>query len=157
MQAAGTSTVLAGHGTSYSTNEALRARSLQSAAACQIFAEAKPGTRRQNACAGEDDGSRLEMKWPPQHATRGDRYEYAKPFGIFTLSHAHAHTHAQHFNFVNHFSDDQLNATIYYIFLILQPHAPPSKMIAASSEPCNFGRGAYDTTGLPKPPPPQPQ
>ncbi|KAM6476219.1 hypothetical protein HDV62DRAFT_396310 [Trichoderma sp. SZMC 28011] len=39
----------------------------------------------------------------------------------------------------------------------LQPHAPPSKMIAASSEICNFGRGAYDTTGLPKPPPPQPQ
>ncbi|PTB50316.1 hypothetical protein M431DRAFT_9054 [Trichoderma harzianum CBS 226.95] len=34
---------------------------------------------------------------------------------------------------------------------------PPSKMIAASSDICNFGRGAYDTTGLPKPPPPQPQ
>ncbi|PKK37593.1 hypothetical protein CI102_15254 [Trichoderma harzianum] len=30
-------------------------------------------------------------------------------------------------------------------------------MIAASSDICNFGRGAYDTTGLPKPPPPQPQ
>ncbi|KAL6824231.1 hypothetical protein J3E69DRAFT_366740 [Trichoderma sp. SZMC 28015] len=41
--------------------------------------------------------------------------------------------------------------------VLLQPHAPPSKMIAASSEICNFGRGAYDTTGLPKPPPPQPQ
>ncbi|KAL6691110.1 hypothetical protein J3F84DRAFT_352746 [Trichoderma pleuroticola] len=39
----------------------------------------------------------------------------------------------------------------------LQPHPPPSKMIATSSEICNFGRGAYDTTGLPKPPPPQPQ
>ncbi|KAK1254449.1 hypothetical protein MKX08_008444 [Trichoderma sp. CBMAI-0020] len=25
------------------------------------------------------------------------------------------------------------------------------------SKPSNFGRGAYDTTGLPKPPPPQPQ
>ncbi|KAL7933526.1 hypothetical protein V8C35DRAFT_280851 [Trichoderma chlorosporum] len=34
---------------------------------------------------------------------------------------------------------------------------PPSKMIASSTEICNFGRGAYDTTGLPKPPPPQPQ
>ncbi|KAL7799678.1 hypothetical protein V8C37DRAFT_398570 [Trichoderma ceciliae] len=34
---------------------------------------------------------------------------------------------------------------------------PPSKMVETCSKPCNFGRGAYDTTGLPKPPPPQPQ
>ncbi|TFB03183.1 hypothetical protein CCMA1212_004193 [Trichoderma ghanense] len=31
------------------------------------------------------------------------------------------------------------------------------KMIESCSKPTNFGRGAYDTTGLPKPPPPQPQ
>ncbi|KAH6607970.1 hypothetical protein Trco_004283 [Trichoderma cornu-damae] len=30
-------------------------------------------------------------------------------------------------------------------------------MIESGSKTCNFGRGAYDTTGLPKPPPPQPQ
>ncbi|KKP07588.1 hypothetical protein THAR02_00263 [Trichoderma harzianum] len=81
------------------------------------------------------------------------------PFGIFTLSHAHAHAHAhahtQHSSII--FLTTNSNATYYYIFLIHQPHAPPSKMIAASSEICNFGRGAYDTTGLPKPPPPQPQ
>ncbi|EHK15855.1 uncharacterized protein TRIVIDRAFT_227797 [Trichoderma virens Gv29-8] len=45
----------------------------------------------------------------------------------------------------------------YEYNLNLNANTPPSKMIAASSEPCNFGRGAYDTTGLPKPPPPQPQ
>ncbi|KAH8130187.1 hypothetical protein LI328DRAFT_143794 [Trichoderma asperelloides] len=32
-----------------------------------------------------------------------------------------------------------------------------SKMVESCSKPSNFGRGAYDTTGLPKPPPPQPQ
>lgn len=30
-------------------------------------------------------------------------------------------------------------------------------MIASTSKPSNFGRGFYDTTGLPKPPAPQPQ
>ncbi|UKZ82115.1 hypothetical protein TrVFT333_009899 [Trichoderma virens FT-333] len=50
-----------------------------------------------------------------------------------------------------------LDACLERYYLNLNTNTPPSKMIAASSEPCNFGRGAYDTTGLPKPPPPQPQ
>jgi hypothetical protein len=34
----------------------------------------------------------------------------------------------------------------------------PAKMIAGSLTPCDMGRGAYDTTGVPKPPPrPQPR
>ncbi|KAL7814254.1 hypothetical protein V8C44DRAFT_357111 [Trichoderma aethiopicum] len=32
-----------------------------------------------------------------------------------------------------------------------------ANMIESCTKPTNFGRGAYDTTGLPKPPPPQPQ
>ncbi|PON20900.1 hypothetical protein TGAM01_v210185 [Trichoderma gamsii] len=41
---------------------------------------------------------------------------------------------------------------------LLSPTSPTFTMSAEScSKPSNFGRGAYDTTGLPKPPPPQPQ
>jgi hypothetical protein len=32
-----------------------------------------------------------------------------------------------------------------------------SKMITREVQSCNMGRGAYDTTGVPKPPPPKPR
>ncbi|EHK46294.1 hypothetical protein TRIATDRAFT_317300 [Trichoderma atroviride IMI 206040] len=41
---------------------------------------------------------------------------------------------------------------------LISNFTPAFTMAAEScSMPSNFGRGAYDTTGLPKPPPPQPQ
>ncbi|PTB70967.1 hypothetical protein BBK36DRAFT_1155749 [Trichoderma citrinoviride] len=40
---------------------------------------------------------------------------------------------------------------------VTSPSHTTVKMIESCSKPTNFGRGAYDTTGLPKPPPPQPQ
>ncbi|KAH0496654.1 hypothetical protein TgHK011_004005 [Trichoderma gracile] len=49
------------------------------------------------------------------------------------------------------------NTASYYTFLITSTSHTTIKMIESCSKPTNFGRGAYDTTGLPKPPPPQPQ
>lgn len=39
--------------------------------------------------------------------------------------------------------------------LQLQPQ-PDNMAVRSDSSPINFGRGAYDTTGVPKPPPPKP-
>ena len=44
------------------------------------------------------------------------------------------------------------------IMLTYKPeNIPVNNMIFRESESNNMGRGAYDTTGTPKPPPPQPK
>ncbi|SPQ20528.1 6765e8b9-4dc2-4a8b-a4b2-29684ddcf16d [Thermothielavioides terrestris] len=38
-----------------------------------------------------------------------------------------------------------------------QPNPAVTMIVRESQQFCNFGRGAYDTTGVPKPPPPKPR
>ncbi|KAF1972009.1 hypothetical protein BU23DRAFT_169615 [Bimuria novae-zelandiae CBS 107.79] len=49
------------------------------------------------------------------------------------------------------------DATLFAPFCRFTSSIPIANMILRDSESTNMGRGAYDTTGTPKPPPPKPK